>query len=149
MSSGTREPLALEVDCDQARLDIDVIHGFLSTSYWSEGIERAIVERAVRNSLSFGLYEDGRQVGFARVVTDRTTFAYLADVFVLASHRGRGLGKHLVKAIIEHPELQGLRRWMLATRDAHSLYAQYGFKPLATPPRFMERHDPDVYKRKA
>jgi GNAT superfamily N-acetyltransferase len=148
MSTATHEPQALEVDCDPARLDMDLIHAFLSTSYWSAGIPREVVERAVRNSLPFGMYEDGKQVGFARVITDRTTFAYLADVFVVQSHRGRGLGKHMVNAIMGHAELQGLRRWMLATRDAHSLYAQYGFTPLASPPRFMERHDPDVYSRK-
>ena len=135
------------VDDDPARLDMDVIHGFLTDAYWSQGIPREVVERAVRNSLCFGLYDGERQVGFARVVTDRATFAYLADVFVLESHRGRGLSKLLVAEILGHPSLQGLRRWVLATRDAHSLYAQYGFKGLAAPERFMELHDPDVYRR--
>ena len=135
------------VDDDPARLDMDVIHGFLAKTYWSQGIPREVVERAVRNSLCFGLYEGEHQVGFARVVTDRATFAYLADVFVLESHRGRGLSKLLVAEILGHPSLQGLRRWVLATRDAHSLYAQYGFKALAAPERFMELHDPDVYRR--
>ena len=135
------------VDDDPARLDMDVIHGFLAGTYWSQGIPREVVERAVRNSLCFGLYDGDRQVGFARVVTDRATFAYLADVFVLESHRGRGLSKLLVAEILGHPSLQGLRRWILATRDAHSLYAQYGFKPLGAPERFMELHDPDVYRR--
>ena len=135
------------VDDDPARLDMEVIHGFLANAYWSQGIPRETVERAVRNSLCFGLYEGDRQVGFARVVTDRATFAYLADVFVLESHRGRGLSKLLVAEILGHPSLQGLRRWVLATRDAHSLYAQYGFKALSAPERFMELHDPDVYRR--
>ena len=135
------------VDDDPARLDMDVIHGFLAGSYWAQGIPREVVERAVRGSLCFGLYDGERQVGFARVVTDRATFAYLADVFVLEAYRGRGLSKLLVAEVLGHPSLQGLRRWMLATRDAHSLYAQYGFKPLSAPERFMEMHDPDVYRR--
>ncbi|MEO7793433.1 MAG: GNAT family N-acetyltransferase [Thermoanaerobaculia bacterium] len=103
------------------------------------------MERSIRNSVCFGLYEDERQIGFARVITDRATFAYLADVFVLDSHRGRGLGRVLMDAVASHPELQGLRRFMLATRDAHGLYAKYGFTPLATPASFMELHDPTVY----
>jgi N-acetylglutamate synthase-like GNAT family acetyltransferase len=133
------------VDTDPARLDMGVIHGFLAQSYWARGIPRALVERAVRNSLCFGLYEGERQVGFARVVTDEATFAYLADVFVVESHRGRGLAKFLIAAVVAEPRLQGLRRWMLATRDAHSLYARFGFEPLAVPGRFMELHAPDVY----
>jgi N-acetylglutamate synthase-like GNAT family acetyltransferase len=133
------------VDTDPSRLDMGVIHGFLAQSYWARGIPRALVERAVRNSLCFGLYEGERQVGFARVVSDQATFAYLADVFVLESHRGRGLSKILVAAVVADPRLQGLRRWMLATRDAHGLYARFGFEPLAVPARFMELHDPDVY----
>lgn len=135
----------VRVDTDPSRLDMDVIHGFLSQSYWARGIPRALVERAVRNSLCFGLYEGERQVGFARVVTDQATFAYLADVFVVESHRGRGLSKFLVAAVVADPRLQGLRRWMLATRDAHGLYARFGFEPLAVPGRFMELHAPDVY----
>ncbi|HET7732122.1 MAG TPA: GNAT family N-acetyltransferase [Usitatibacter sp.] len=135
----------VRVDTDPSRLDMEVIHGFLSQSYWARGIPRALVERAVRNSLCFGLYEGERQVGFARVVTDQATFAYLADVFVLESHRGRGLSKILVAAVVADPRLQGLRRWMLATRDAHGLYARFGFVPLAVPARFMELHAPDVY----
>jgi GNAT superfamily N-acetyltransferase len=133
------------VDTDPARLDMDVIHGFLAQSYWARGIPRALVERAVRNSLCFGLYEGDRQVGFARVITDQATFAYLADVFVVASHRGRGLAKELIAAVVAEPRLQGLRRWMLATRDAHSLYARFGFEPLAAPDVFMQLHAPDVY----
>ena len=142
MGSGM-EPV---VSTDPGRLDLDLIHGFLSQSYWSRGIPRELVERAVRNSLCFGLYEGGRQVGFARVVTDQATFAYLADVFIIESHRGRGLAKVLIAAVVAEPRLQGLRRWMLATRDAHSLYARFGFEPLAAPGRFMELHAPDVYE---
>lgn len=137
-----------EVSVDPTRLDLDVIHGYLTRSYWSPGISREIVERAVVNSLCFGVYAgDGNQVGFARLVTDRATFAYLADVFVLEAHRGKGLSKQLMEAIIAHPELQNLRRWTLATRDAHQLYARYGFTSVAKPDRLMERHDPDVYAR--
>ena len=127
---------------DSARLDLDVVHGFLTTSYWSPGVSREVVERSIAHSLVFGVYrEDGiapGQVGFARVVTDRTTFAYLADVFVLDAERGSGLGQWLVETVTSHPELQGLRRWMLATSDAHGLYAQYGFTALASPDRIME-----------
>ncbi|MBI1213236.1 MAG: GNAT family N-acetyltransferase [Alphaproteobacteria bacterium] len=140
--------MTYEISTDAQRLDLDVIHGFLSTSYWSPGIPREVVERAIANSLCFGVYaQDGGQVGFARLVTDRATFAYLADVFVLEEHRGKGVSKRLMEAIVAHPELQGLRRWTLATRDAHSLYARYGFTPIAKPDRMMERHDPEVYAR--
>ena len=135
------------VDTDPARLDLAVIHEFLAASYWAQGIPLETVRRSIRNSLCFGLYEGERQIGFARVVSDRATFAYLADVFVLDSHRGRGLSKLLMDAVVAHSELQGLRRWMLATRDAHGLYAQYGFTALAAPEPFMQRHDPEVYAR--
>ena len=133
------------VDSDPARLDMEVIHGFLAQSYWARGISRELVARAVRNSVCFGVYEDERQVGFARVVTDQATFAYLADVFILESHRGRGLGKALIAAIAADSRLQGLRRWVLVTRDAHELYARHGFTPLAAPERFMELHRPNGY----
>jgi len=135
----------ITVDTDPSRLDLHAVHGFLAGSYWARGIPFEVVERSVRNSLSFGLYDGDRQVGFARVITDHATFAYLADVFVLESHRGQGLGKLLVSAVMAHPSVQGLRRWLLATRDAHDLYAGYGFTPLAAPDRFMELHAPDVY----
>lgn len=138
-------PGPITVDTDPARLDLAVVHGFLAESYWAKGIPLETVRRSIRNSLCFGLYEAEIQIGFARVVSDRATFAYLADVFVLESHRGRGLGKLLMGAVVAHPDLQGLRRWMLATRDAHGLYAQYGFTPLPVPERFMQLHDPDVY----
>jgi GNAT superfamily N-acetyltransferase len=135
------------VSTDPTRLDLDTIHEFLTHSYWSEGIPRAVVERAIANSLCFGVFEAQRQVGFARVITDYATFAYVADVFIVESHRGRGLGKFLMQCIVEHPRLQGLRRWTLATRDAHGLYKQFGFTELAHPERFMERHEPDVYRK--
>jgi GNAT superfamily N-acetyltransferase len=127
------------VSSDPARLDLDVIHGYLVRSYWSPGIPRETVERAIRHSLGFGAYAGGRQVGFARVITDRATFAYLADVFVLESHQGQGIGKRLMACIVSHPDLQGLRRWILLTRDAHALYRQYGFHEVRTPERLMER----------
>lgn len=128
-------------------LDIPLIHNFISHSYWGEGVPRSIVEKAIKNSLCFGVFTDaGDQVGFARVITDRATFAYLADVFVLEAHRGKGLAKKLVAHIGKHPDLQGLRRMMLATRDAHSLYSAYGFKALANPDSFMEIWKPDVYR---
>lgn len=136
------------VSSDPRRLDRDLIHRFLSgEAYWSKGIPRDVLERAIDGSIPFGAYDGEEQVGFARAVTDRATFAYLADVFVLESHRGRGVGKLLVEAALAHEDLQGLRRWMLMTRDAHGLYAQYDFKPLAAPERAMERHDPGVYAK--
>lgn len=136
----------LEIDTSPHRVDLDRVHDFLSNrSYWSRDIPREVVERAVRNSIVFGLYDRGEQVGFARVTTDRATFAYLADVFVLEEYRGRGLSVWLVQTIAAHPELQGLRRWLLATRDAHGLYEKIGFTPLSDPGLFMERFDPGVY----
>ena len=122
-----------------------MIHESLRTSYWARGIPREVVERSVRNSLCFGAYLGPRQVGFARVVTDRATFAYLGDVFVVPEHRGRGVSKRLVQAVLAHPDLQGLRRFLLATRDAHGLYAQFGFTPLTNPEHFMTIHNPDAY----
>jgi len=129
---------------DRARLDLDVIHGFLTKCYWAKGIPRETVARSMEHSLCFGAFEGGRQVGFARVISDRTTFAYVCDVFALESHRGRGVGKSLLAAIRSHPELQGLRRWTLSTRDAHGLYRQFGFGAPAHPERLMEvvAHDP-------
>lgn len=126
---------------------LEVIHGFLQESYWATGIPRATVEKSIRNSLCFGLFHGKRQIGFARVISDYTTFAYLADVFVLQEFRGQGLAKWLMQCIMEHAELSGLRRWLLVTRDAHSLYEKFGFKPLAHPERFMEIHAPDLYGR--
>ena len=134
------------VTTDRVRLDRDVIVRFLSSSYWAENIPRSIVDKSVDNSLCFGLLEDDRQIGFARVVTDSATFAYLADVFVLPDHRGAGLGKWLIECVLSHPDLQGLRRWLLGTRDAHGLYRHYGFAPLKRPEFLMEIMNPDVYR---
>ena len=134
------------VSSDPARLDLDVIHHYLAEeSYWASGISREVMERSLRHSLCFGLYHGQAQIGLARVVTDQATYAYLADVFVLAPYRGQGLGKWLMRCVLEHPGLQGLRRMMLATKDAHSLYAQFGFEPLRRPERHMERLAPDFY----
>lgn len=135
-----------EISTARERLDLDVIHGFLATSYWAAGVPRATMECALAASLNFGLYRDGAQIGFARFVTDGATFAYLADVFVLPNHRGQGLATWLVGTALKHPALIGLRRVLLATRDAHALYAKFGFEPLARPERFMEMHRPDVYR---
>ena len=134
-----------EISTDPARLDVEAIHAFLARTYWSPGIPRAVVERAIAHSLCFGVFHEGAQVGFARAVTDRATFAYLADVYLLEAHRGRGVARRLVAAIVAHPDLQDLRRMMLATRDAHGLYAKFGFTPVAKPDRLMELHKPDVY----
>jgi GNAT superfamily N-acetyltransferase len=136
------------VSTDPVRLDIDRIHQFLSTAYWSTGIPRDVLERSIANSLPFGLYATlGEQAGFARVVTDRATYAYLGDVYVEKAHRGRGLGKFLVACVLAHPELQGLRRWALATADAHSLYGRHGFTPPANPGihLFIERAPADLW----
>jgi GNAT superfamily N-acetyltransferase len=133
---------------DKSKLDFEVIHKYLSQeSYWAKGISREILKRSIDNSMCFGVYKDNEQVGFARIISDKATFAYLADVFVLSEHRGKGLSKILLEHIVDHPELQGLRRWLLGTADAHGLYARYGFKPLAKPDRTMEKYDPDIYKR--
>lgn len=136
---------AYELTSDPARLDIDAIHAFLTRSYWSPGVPRRIVERAIANSLCVAVLHDGAQVGFARVITDKATFAYLADVYVLEAHRGQGLSHRLVETLLAHPDLRGLRRMLLATRDAHGLYAQHGFKALAAPDRMMEILVADPY----
>jgi GNAT superfamily N-acetyltransferase len=136
------------ISTDRTRFDIAAIHAFLSRSYWSPGIPLATVERAIAHSLAFGVFDGVEQVGFARVVTDRATFAYLADVYILEGHRGQGLARKLVETILAHEDLQGLRRFLLATRDAHPLYAAFGFKPLAAPDRMMEIHDPHAYEKR-
>ena len=129
-----------EITTDRDRIDVAAVHAFLTRSYWSPGVARDVVERAIANSLAFGLLApDGSQAGFARAVTDRATYAYLADVYVLEEHRGRGLGTWLVRTVLEHPELQGLRRWALATDDAHGLYARFGFAPARRPEMHMFR----------
>ena len=135
------------VSTDPARLDLDLVHGFLTASYWARGIPPEVVRRSVEGSLTFGLYHGARQVGFARAVTDGATFAYVADVFVLEEERGHGLATWLMECVAAHPDLQGLRRWMLATRDAAGLYRKVGFVPLGNPERWMERHFLDVYQR--
>lgn len=133
------------ITCDPARQDLDVIHGFLSRSYWAREISKETVKRAVEGSLCFALLHEGKQVGFARVVSDRATVAYLADVFVVEAYRGRGLSKWLMECVCAHPDLQHLRRWVLSTADAHGLYEKFGFTRLSTPERFMERHHPNIY----
>jgi len=136
----------LHISADKAELDVDLVYQFLSErSTWAIGIPRDVVERAIANSLCFGAYVAGRQVGFARVVTDGATFGYLADVFVVEAERGKGHSKRLVEAVLAHPDLRGLRRFMLATADAHELYARYGFTPPARPASLMERYFPNIY----
>ena len=137
-----------KISTDPSQLDRNLIHEFLASSYWAAGIPRAVVDRSIENSLAFGVYGPGGQVGFARVITDRATYAYLADVFVVDAHRGKGLGKWLMEVIRSHPDLQGLKRFVLVTRDAHGLYADYGFTPLAHPERSLEAFDPEIYTRK-
>jgi GNAT superfamily N-acetyltransferase len=141
--------LSYELRLGHERMDVDAIHAFLTTTYWAQGIPHDTVVRAVANSVCVGAFYGGAQVGFARMVSDRATFAYLADVYVLEAHRGNGLARRMVETLLEHPELQRLRRILLATRDAHGLYARLGFKPLAAPDRLMERHDPAVYQLKS
>lgn len=136
-----------EIDTNKARLDRALIHRFLASSHWAKGLPEAVLERAIEHSLAFGLYRDGRQIGFARVVTDHATFAYLADVFVVPAERDQGLGRWLIETILAYPGLQGLRRWLLGTRDAHGLYRRCGFSEPTPPFAFLERHDPAVYAR--
>ena len=135
------------ISTDPALLDVGLIHRFLSRdSYWAQNIPLSVVQRSIAQSLCFGMYEAERQIGFARVVTDAATFAYLADVFIVPSHRQRGLAKRLMAAVMAHPDLRGLRRFMLATRDAHALYGQFGFAPPQNPQVLMERHEPQIYQ---
>lgn len=137
------------ISTDSLLLNIDVIHNYLSTeSYWALNVPREVVETSIQHSLCFGLYKEGIQIGFARLVTDRATFAYLADVFILEAYRGKGLSKWMIATIQAHPELQGLRRWMLGTRDAHGLYEQFGWTQMDedTRKRFMQRHFKNVYQ---
>lgn len=136
------------ISTDKEKLDIPYIHRFLATSYWAEQIPIETVRKSIEGSGCFGVYEGNRQVGFARVITDKATFGYLADVFIDEAYRGRGLSKWLIEVILSHPDLQGFRRWMLATKDAHGLYAQFGFSPIDNPGRFMCRQVTDVYQQK-
>ena len=133
------------ISTDRGRLELETIHAFLTDCYWAKGIPKEVVARSLQHSLCFGIYAGKKQVGFARVISDYATYAYIGDVFVLEEYRGHGLGKWLMKCIMEHPRLQGLRRWSLVTRDAHGLYGQFGFQPLKSPERWMEAHFPDVY----
>lgn len=135
------------ISTGSARLDRPAMREFLAASYWSPGIPQDVLDRALEGSLCFGLYEGRRQIGFARAITDRATFAYVADVYVLEEYRGRGLALWLMQTVMEHPELQGLRRWMLLTRDAHALYRKVGFVDVARPERIMEIARPDIYMK--
>jgi GNAT superfamily N-acetyltransferase len=135
------------ITCDPTSIDRVLVAEFLASSYWAKRIPAETVARSIEGSLCFALLEGTRQIGFARVISDRATIAYLADVFILPEYRGRGLGKWLIECVLSHPDLQGLRRWILGTRDAHGLYAKFGFTPLEKPAVFMEKFDPDVYAR--
>jgi len=139
-------PGKYEISTERNRLDVGLIHDFLRSSYWAHGIPRAVVERSIEHSLCFGAFLESQQVGFARVVSDFAAIAYIADVFVVPKHRGRGVSKLLIRAILEHAELQGVRRFLLATRDAQGLYAQFGFQPLSNPERYMTIRKVDVYR---
>ena len=149
------------ISTDPRRLDLDAIHQFLTNSYWAKGIPREVVARSIAHSLCFGIYDEGRaqlphpagparsgapQVGFARVISDFATVAYLADVFVLEAYRGRGLSQWMMQSIVEHPRLEGLRSWILRTRDAHGLYTKFGFRPVKAPERYMELDRADIYQ---
>jgi GNAT superfamily N-acetyltransferase len=134
------------VSTDPDRIDVDLAHRFLTESYWAEGIPREVVERSIRGALSFGLYYGEQMVGLARVITDRATFAYLSDVFVIEAYRGRGLATWMIEVVHAHPELQGLRWWLLATRDAHALYRQLGYSALDSPEKLLERKFKNVYR---
>ncbi len=132
------ETNGFKISTDKSLLDTEVIHSFLSGSYWAKGRPLSIIKKSIENSLCFGVYLDNKQIGFARVVTDYATFAYIADVFILKEHRGKGISKKLVSAILDNPDLKTIRRWMLATKDAHNLYSKFGFRLLKNPERFME-----------
>jgi len=136
------------ISTDKSLLQFDVIHQFLSTSYWSPEIPMELVQRAAANSLAFGIYHTNKQIGYARVISDYTSFAYLADVFVIESERGKGLSKWLMECILQVPELQRLRRWLLVTKDAHGLYSQFGFTPLDNPDGMMQIARPNIYLEK-
>ena len=136
-----------EISTDPARIDARMVHEFLANSYWARGIPLEIVRKSIENSICFGVYFGKQQVGFARIISDLATFAYLADVFILPDYRGRGLSRWLMECIVSHPDLQGLRRWMLATHDAHGLYAKFGFTRIKSSEPWMEIHRPDVYAR--
>jgi N-acetylglutamate synthase-like GNAT family acetyltransferase len=136
------------VSTDFSKLDIELIYDFLTKSYWAKGISKETVTRSIKNSLPFGVYEGDRLIGFARVITDYATFAYISDVFILESHRGMDLSKWLMECILSHPNLKGLRRWNLYTSNAADFYRKYGFTELKHPERYMEIFKPDIYQKK-
>lgn len=138
----------ITITSDPAAVDLDAVHAYLRTSYWAQDIPREILARAIANSIPFSVRHGARQVGFARVITDRATFAYLSDVYILEAYRGRGLARRLMDAVMAHPDLQGLRRFSLTTRDAEELYRRYGFTPLATPARHLEIFRPGMYTQR-
>ena len=134
------------ISTDKSKLDIDLIHDYLcNESYWAKGIRFDTVKTSINNSECFGVYDGDKLIGFARVITDLATFGYIGDVFVLNEHRGKGLSKWLMECIMKHPQMQGFRRWVILTRDAHELYKKYGFTPVRKPQNYMENHNPDVY----
>jgi len=136
------------ISSDRQEMDLETIHAFISSTYWAEGIPKETLKKALDNSLCFGVFSsEGKQVGFARMITDQATFAYLADVFIDEAHRGKGLSKWLMQEVHNHPSLQGLRRILLATRDAHGLYQEYGYTPISSPATFMQKWQPDIYKK--
>ena len=146
---GVALPEGYTISDDPALLDLDIVHAFIANeSYWAKGIPKALVERTIANSLCWGVYFEGKQIGFARVISDKATFAYLCDVFIAAGHRGKGLSKALVAIILAHPDLQNLRRWMLVTADAQKLYEQFGFRIVSQPERHMEIHQPGIYEKR-
>lgn len=136
------------ISTDKDKIDIDFVHNFLTQSYWAEGISKEVVQRSIKGSICFTVLHQDKQVGFARVITDEATFAYLADVFVNEAYRGKGLSRWLMACILSHPQLQGLRRFLLATRDAHGLYEKMGFEKLQSLEPWMQIHQPNIYKQK-
>jgi GNAT superfamily N-acetyltransferase len=149
VSDGAGEQAEFTISTDRTKLDLEVVHGFLANSYWARGIPKRVLERAIENSICFGIYANDTQVGFARVVTDLATYGYLADVFVIEPYRGRGLSKWLVECVLAHPDLQGLRRLSLFTRDAASLYERFGFAPSRSTATYLEIWKPNVYAERA
>ena len=134
------------ITTDKSKMDIDVIHGYLSRSYWAQGVPRATIQKSIEGALCFAVLHGNRQVGFARVITDKATFGYLSDVFILEEYRGKGLSKWLMEIILGHPELQNFRRFLLSTRDAHGLYRRFGFNEVVSPENWMQIYNPEVYK---
>ena len=141
------QPIDFEISTDPGKLDIELIHRYLSEeAYWCKGISKEVVMESIRNSLNFGLYDNGQQIGYARVISDYATIAYLGDVFILPAYRGKGLSKKLMAEVMIHPRLQGLRRWILLTSDAHGLYKQFGWRPIDSPDKWMEKHEKKIYQ---